>query len=483
MPGFQLDPMTNTTACSESPEPSRQTPPSAWPEAYAATGQLTRRVARSLMRLYYPVIEVSHRERIPRSGPVLFVANHPNSLLDPPVIGWVTQRPVHFYAKAPLFELPVLGGLLHAVGMVPAYRGADDPANVRRNLETLRAGAAYLVRGEAVGIFPEGKSHDLTRVEMIRSGAARIALQAVADGAAVTVVPLGLNYERKEQFRSSVWVRVGRPIDVARPLSEHGGDSRRALRQLTKAIEQRLREVVVHLDDPQFQPFLHELEVLLPPARGAVTGPIPALRQRKLIADAMNHALVADRPRAEAMAAAMLKHRARLAADGLGMESLLIRTRGVALFWRSLAGFLGLMPTMVATVAGVAHHVVPFMLTRLVVRWRYRGGRTWLAVYRLLFSLPIYACWYGAVFWAMATWLNPWVAVFWSAAMPPAGVIALRSCDRLADLVSLWWQEARLALRPRRLEELRAEHAQLRREIQAMADRHSPGANSALSGR
>ena len=88
---------------------------------------MTRRLARGLMRLYYPVIEVSHRERIPPSGPVLFAANHPNSLLDPPVIGWVTQRPVRFYAKAPLFELPVLGGLLHAGGMVPAYRGVQAP--------------------------------------------------------------------------------------------------------------------------------------------------------------------------------------------------------------------------------------------------------------------------------------------------------------------------------------------------------------------
>ena len=439
---------------------------------FAFAGQLTRRLARGLMRLYYPTIEVSHRERIPRSGPVLFVANHPNSLLDPPVIGWVTQRPVHFYAKAPLFELPVLGGLLHALGMVPAYRGSDDPANVRRNLETLRAGAAYLVRGEAVGIFPEGKSHDLTRVEMIRSGAARIALQAVADGAPVTVVPLGLNYERKERFRSSVWVRVGRPIDVGNLLREQGGGSRKALRPLTHAIERRLREVVVHLDEPQFQPFLHELEVLLPPARADATGSIPALRQRKLIADAMNRWLVADRPRAEAMAAAIEQHRTRLAADGLSMGSLLVRTRGAALVWRSLAGFLGLLPGMVATVAGVVHHVVPFMLTRLVVRWRYHGGRTWLAVYRLLFSLPLYACWYALVFGALAAWSNVWVAALWSAAMPPAGIIALRSCDRLAGTLRLWAQEARMALRPHRLEELRGEHARLRGDVQAMADRY-----------
>jgi len=505
-------------------------------------GNLLRSLARGLMRLYYPVIEVSHRERLPAKGPVLFVANHPGALLDPPVVGWVTQRPVHFYAKAPLFEVPVFGGLLYALGMVPAYRAADDPANVRRNLETLRAGAAYLVQGEAVGLFPEGRSHDLTRVEMIRSGAARIALQAAADGAPVIIIPLGLNHERKERFRSSVWVRVGRPIAVQALLRAHAGDGRKVLRQLTREIEQRLREVVVHLDEPEWQPFLPELEVLLLPmnrgADGHVRGrsglsplstsardrplsmnlvpvgrgsgrtavpstmvrlarrlaqpgawspgtasgpreplgnedardPIPALRRRKLIADAMNHSIRANRPRAEAMAAAIERHRAALAAEGLSLESEVVRLQGPALLWRSVAGFLGWLPALLATVAGALHHAVPFAVTRLLVSRRTHAGRSWLAVYRLLFSLPCYGVWYALVFWALARWTNLWLASLWTLAMPPAGIIALRYCHRLADIIRLWCQEARMALRPRRLDQLRQEQARLRGELQAMAD-------------
>ncbi|MEO8440264.1 MAG: glycerol acyltransferase, partial [Spartobacteria bacterium] len=50
----------------------------------------------------------------------------------------------------------------------------------------------------------------------IKSGAARIAVQAVQQGAAnLKIVPLGLNYERKEKFRSAIWIRVGPPIDLA----------------------------------------------------------------------------------------------------------------------------------------------------------------------------------------------------------------------------------------------------------------------------
>jgi hypothetical protein len=64
----------------------------------ALAGNRTRRLARGLVPLGYPMIEVSHRERSPASGPVLFMSNHPNSRLDPPVIGWAAPRPVHFLA-------------------------------------------------------------------------------------------------------------------------------------------------------------------------------------------------------------------------------------------------------------------------------------------------------------------------------------------------------------------------------------------------
>ena len=42
------------------------------------------------------------------------------------------------------------------------------------------------------------------------------------------VVPVGINYERKERFRSAVWIKVGRPIAVANWLAMHAGDERRS---------------------------------------------------------------------------------------------------------------------------------------------------------------------------------------------------------------------------------------------------------------
>src|ERR1044071_8308137 len=147
---------------------------------------LARGFVRALVKLYYPRIEVTGGALIPREGPVLLVANHPNSLIDPVLLGIAAQRPVKLMAKAPLFDVPVFGGALRALGMVPAYRGSDDARQVAKNLESIAVAARQLANGTVMGIFPEGKSHDATQLALVRSGAARLAIQAVVASRALS---------------------------------------------------------------------------------------------------------------------------------------------------------------------------------------------------------------------------------------------------------------------------------------------------------
>src|SRR5215212_447024 len=125
---------------------------------------VARGLVRALTKFYYPRIEVTGGGLIPRTGPVLLVANHPNSLIDPVMLGIAAQRPIRLMAKAPLFDVPVFGAALRALGMVPTYRGSDDAKQVSKNLESLATAARHLVSGCVMGIFPEGKSHDDTQL-------------------------------------------------------------------------------------------------------------------------------------------------------------------------------------------------------------------------------------------------------------------------------------------------------------------------------
>jgi 1-acyl-sn-glycerol-3-phosphate acyltransferase len=429
-----------------------------------------RGLVRALAKFYYPRIEVTGGSLIPRTGPVLLVANHPNSLIDPILLGIAAQRPVRLMAKAPLFDIPVFGGVLRSLGMVPAYRGTDDAKQVTKNRESLAVAGRQLAQGVVMGIFPEGKSHDAAQLALVRSGAARLAMEALAAGAqGLRVVPVGLNYERKERFRSAVWIKVGRPIDAASWLRMHQGDEHRAMRTLTQEIDARLRHCIVHLDNVAWETLLDELEDMLPPAPGGRRAALATLHRRKRAADAINYFHQADPPRAEAAAARVRAHAAALENAGVPPHARLLTGRGLALWGALLRDGTLLLLGGLAGLVGFFHHLLPYVLVRLIVGRTAGKGKMVVALHRLLASIPMYAAWYAFIWWRMQLYFVNWVAWAWMGLMPFAGLLALTTTRRWKRTLPLWWAEVRLLFAPRRAAKLRAEHRAVGQLLEAFA--------------
>ncbi len=432
-------------------------------------GDWLRVPVRALVQLYYPRVVVTGAELIPRTGPVLLAANHPNSLIDPVLLGIAARRSVRLMAKAPLFDVPVFGDALRALGMVPAYRGSDDAKQVTKNLDSLAQAARTLAAGHVMGIFPEGKSHDATQLALVRSGAARLAMQALAAGAQdLVVVPVGINYERKERFRTAVWLKVGRPIHAARWLAMHDGDDHLAMRTLTQELNARLKTCVTHLDNPAWESLLTGLEELLPPASYRER-PLAALHRRKRAADAINHFHRTDKARAESAAARIAAHQAAVRAAGLPGDARLLRLSGAALLGVmardallfTAGGLLGLL--------GSLHHLPPYLVVRLLAGRLSGTGRMVVALMRLLLSLPLYAAWYALVWWRMSLYFLPWVAWAWAALMPFAGLLAVHLSRRGRTALPFWLAEMRLLADRKKAAKLRAEHAALGRLLDDFA--------------
>ena len=64
---------------------------------------------RVLLRSFFRRIEVTGLEHVPASGGGLFVAFHPNGLIDPALIATRCPRPIVFGARHGLFAWPVVG--------------------------------------------------------------------------------------------------------------------------------------------------------------------------------------------------------------------------------------------------------------------------------------------------------------------------------------------------------------------------------------
>jgi len=89
-------------------------------------------------------------------GPILVIANHPNSVMDALIVMRVARRPVRPLAKAPLFEDALMGHLLRGLGALPVFRPQDYPDETWKNEGTFKAAEEALLDGEAVLIFSEG---------------------------------------------------------------------------------------------------------------------------------------------------------------------------------------------------------------------------------------------------------------------------------------------------------------------------------------
>jgi len=165
-------------------------------------------LGRALFRAFFTLAcrwEVEGRENIPPGG-VILAANH-TSFVDPPLVGSAIERPVHFMAKAELFEIPGLGWIISHTNAFPVRRGAAD----RR---ALRTASDLLRQGEVLAVFPEGTRSPDGR---LRPGELGIGIIALRSGAPVVpagitgadrVLPRGVPLPLPAKLR----VRFGKPL-------------------------------------------------------------------------------------------------------------------------------------------------------------------------------------------------------------------------------------------------------------------------------
>lgn len=229
-------------------EPRPTTSAGAAPAVSKAAPRATRVIARSpfwwavskglvltFCRLYFR-LRIEGRHHVPKTGPVLLVANHA-SYVDPPLVGITAGRWVGFLAQAGLARLGPLRWWLGQMGVTLIDRNAPSK-------EALRVIAECLGKGEAVGIFPEGTRSADGAVGPFRNG-----VEFLVRRTGATVVPIGLDGNHRAFPRKAILprprklvVRYGAPMSAAEVLAPGGVESLRA--RVAELAQAPLRDVV-----------------------------------------------------------------------------------------------------------------------------------------------------------------------------------------------------------------------------------------------
>ena len=174
--------------------------------------------AQRALRWLYRETVVVPLGRVPKTGPVLFVGNHPNDLPDVLLGLQACPRHVRYVATISAGAGGVARRGYEAMGVIPVTRVRDarkmramgvDMAAV--NAEAGRLVAQAFGCGHVVGAFPQGGVHDSPHIARLRTGVAMMALEALDNGSTsdVTVVPFGVQYEAPRTPRSDAMAVVG----------------------------------------------------------------------------------------------------------------------------------------------------------------------------------------------------------------------------------------------------------------------------------
>ena len=249
-------------------------------------------LARVLAELFFGRIRVKGRNNLQVSDGAIFVANHPNTFLDPLLITALVPGRMHYWAKSTLWKRPILGSILDALGAIPVYRKKDGEARPGSNQQTLGNASEKLNQAAQILIFPEGVSEMGLSLKPIKTGAARLGFQAMEACGWTTdlpIIPVGIDYAEPTLFRSNVTLRVGKPIRLKKYADAFSKDPRNAVVEVTAAITERLRNLLPHLDEPALETLVKHIQDLYGDQVLQILKEKDETAARRTIAEAVNH--------------------------------------------------------------------------------------------------------------------------------------------------------------------------------------------------
>lgn len=226
-------------------------------------------ILKTLMKItrsiFFRSITIRNKELIPSQGPLLVLANHPSTFMDPIVIATILDRKVFFLAKGELFKSSFAKWLLPKFNMIPVYRKQDDPTQMNKNDDTFKKCFEHLEKGGAILMFPEGVSITERKLKPIKTGAARIVLGAEARNnfeLGVQIINIGLNYENPHKFNRHLFININKPLKAKEYKEIYSKDTFKAAELLSEEIRKQLEKLVIAIEDKKTDELVNDIETL-----------------------------------------------------------------------------------------------------------------------------------------------------------------------------------------------------------------------------
>lgn len=383
---------------------------------------------------FFKKIVVTGKEKIPGNGPLIIVANHPNTFMDPLLVAAITSQRVGFIANASIFFNQFISRIFSYFHVIPIFRKKDvEPGVKPDNRKTFVKCHEYLDQYGTLLIFPEGNSYYELKLREIKTGTARIALsfeEMKGFEGNLKIVPVALDYSDAIQFRSVVSITVCHPISVHAYKQAYEKNEFEAVSELTEAIRKELGDLIPQTSTKEQEKFLlkaHQFyAAFYVPKADLKLNPKQSLELRNRVSKALrfiqkeNSLLYTDTETKLLLFFKLLKE-TRLTPNVISAS--ILQKGGIPVYGFYLLKFIFLFPVYVF---GLCTNYIPYTLTAKIFKSLKLEIEFKAPVQMItgIFTFPVY---YALLIWVFRIFVSTefWYSVMLFCLMPISGYITL----------------------------------------------------------
>lgn len=438
-----------------------------------------RFLMRITVRVFFRSIHVSGKDNIPDKAPLIIVANHPSTFMDPIIIATILKRKIFFLAKGEVFNSRFAKWLLPKFNMIPVYRKQDNPDELHKNEETFDKCFEHLENGGVILIFPEGTSITERKLRKIKTGAARIALGAEAKNnfqLGVKILQIGLNYSDPHAFRSDLMVRIDKPTAVADFEAAYRADKFKTAHQLTETIKDRLEEHMITVENEQLDELLKNIETIYKLKLANDLG--LSLKEKedgfslsKTISDRIDYFYKNDTERVERIAQKVKGYLRSL--EKIGLSDTIIQSKNRQ-FW--VSNIISVLYTVIGFpffLYGLINNYIPYRIPGLVAK-KMAAQKEYYGPIAMVTGLFTFLIFYSLQIWLVADhFRSTSLTVIYMVSLPIAGLFAYGYYYTVKNIRSRWLFISLFFSRATLISSLIEQRKQIIRELEtARADYH-----------
>jgi len=188
-------------------------------------------------------------------GSTIFVSNHPNSFMDPLVLGSRNHAVVYFMTRSDVFKW-WLKPVLWASHMLPIFRQHDGEDTKAKNSDTFKQVTKSLSKGNNILIFGEGFTDDIPvrTLKPVKKGAVRMgfqSLEALDWKKKIYVRAVGINYTDRNTIGSEFLIANSDKICLNDYREAYLANPNKVITEVAKLVEGEMQKTVTYVKDPK----------------------------------------------------------------------------------------------------------------------------------------------------------------------------------------------------------------------------------------